>query len=108
MRYWRLEIAIRFVSRSNHYKDKLNYKQISPCLIDISIISICERIHGISVSCTQFCSRLFEIPRNFVAFNAENELTDKAKSLQKDGQGELQVRRPRPSDEIPNFQRPEK
>lgn len=35
-----------------------------------------------------------EIPRNFVAFNAENEVIKTEKSLQKPGHGELEGRRP--------------
>ena len=42
-----------------------------------------KRIHGNSVSCTQFCCGLFEIPRNFVAFNAKNELIETEISPQK-------------------------
>ena len=42
IRYSRLEIAIRFVSWSSHYKDKERCKQISSSLIEISILFICE------------------------------------------------------------------
>ena len=41
-----------------------------------------------------FFAVLYETPRNFVAFNAENELIETEKSLQKDRHGELEVRRP--------------
>ena len=65
-------------------------------------------IHGNCLSCTQFCRGFFEIPRNFVVFNAENELIETEKSLQKDGHRELDRSGGLSSDEIPNFQRPEK
>ena len=43
-----------------------------------------------------------------MAFDAENELIETEKSLQKDGHGELEVPEDLPGDEMPNFQRPEK
>ena len=51
-------------------------------------------MHTDGVLCTQFFRGLFGIPHDFVAFNTENELIETEKSLQKDGHGELEVRRP--------------
>ena len=48
-----------------------------------------------------------KFPCNFVAFNAENELIETEKLLQKDGNGELEICRPTcvPSDEIQRLEK---
>ena len=104
MRYWRLKIAILHHDPTITTINKT--KQISSWQIEISILSSCETYPWQQCLVYTISRRSFEIPRNIVALNAENELIETEKSPQRDEHGELPQRDEH--GELPNFQRPVK